>query len=104
MGQRYRRGAMAQRSEIVSPDGDHWAVSRQWVKGPKFRWGLRRRPRSDDLDLLSPLDLIDTPSGIAATLLFVAFIAVAIALLGYVILPLLGLALEFGLAFILIAY
>jgi hypothetical protein len=93
-------------AKISSPLGETWVVSREWVKGPKVRWGVRRKPRAKDLDFIdvSPFDFIDSLTGIAIMLAIAAGIVIAGFLTAFVILPLIGFAVEFAIALVLLAY
>lgn len=97
---------MRTRAEIRSPDGERWVVSRQWVKGPKIRWGARRKPDPDDLLFLdiTPLDFVDSPSGIVFGIVITITIGVVIALTAFVVLPLLGIAVELAIVLVLLGY
>lgn len=98
---------MRKRAEVTSPDGERWVVSRQWVKGPKFHWGARRRPRSEDLDKIdiSPFDVIDDSlTGIVLAFAAVVVIALLVALGAFVVLPVLGIALELIVVIVLLGY
>lgn len=89
---------------VTAPDGERWQVGRRWpTRSIKPRWRRRRRDedaRRDGDDLGDWLPGVPSLSGlddIAVLVVLVAAVAVVILLFGFVILPLLGLAVELAL-------
>ncbi len=91
---------------VTAPNGERWQVGRHWLnKPPPKLWSGRKRRERDDakdgadgLDGLDPTGLLDFGDddflpGIALVLA----VAVVVALLTFVLLPLLGLAFELAL-------
>jgi hypothetical protein len=91
---------------VTAPDGSEWEVRRRWMnrQAPRPFRG-RQRARAGDkaawLDL-PPVDL-SGPDGFLTGILVGVAAAAVIALFVFVILPLLGIALEFALLIVLFA-
>ena len=100
---------MRERRVVTAPDGTRWQVRRRWLERPRRRFVRLspRRPKGDALldaawsvpDPSSLLDAADDPfTGIA---LMVGAVLLA-ALVAFVLLPLLGLALELAVPLVLL--
>lgn len=100
---------------ITAADGDQWKVSRRWTsrRGRLDRWWRFRKPGKDGegfgvSDLLDPLDFLGGAldgglAGIAAVVVISVVVIVLAALLAFIILPILGVALEIAILFMLIS-
>lgn len=80
---------MRKRAEVTSPDGERWVVSQKVVKGPKFHWGARRKALTG---------IVLAFAGV------VVFICVAGCSGAFVVLPVLGTALELIVELVLLGY
>ena len=91
---------LGQSSSVASPDGRTWKVRRRWVERPlpnlRERW---RREEVDGGDILDGLFLADGVEGFGAI-----GAVVAIGVLILVLLPLIGVALEFVVLLLVLAY
>jgi len=85
---------------VNSPDGDRWRVKRRWSNRPlpevKCRWGEKNRDRAANAGIEAASWGVDS---IVATVVA----GVVVALLVFVFLPLIGIALELILIFLLIS-
>ena len=85
---------------VTSPDGDRWQVKRRWMNRPlpdlRRRWGEKNRDRATTagIEAVSFTIMDSIVLSIAA--------GIVVALLVFVLLPLLGIALELILIFLLL--
>lgn len=86
----------------MAPNGERWQVGRRWLnKPPPKPWSRRKRrkkeERDDGIDWLDPTLPLDLADDLLAGTVIVLALVVVVALLAFVILPLLGLAFELAL-------
>lgn len=88
---------------VTAPNGEDWQVGRRWLnKPPPKPWSRRKRRRKDDetpdgSSWLDPTSLIDFGDDFLAGIALGLALAAILALLVFVLLPLLGLAFELAL-------
>jgi hypothetical protein len=100
---------------ITAADGERWKVSRRWTsrRGRLDRWWRFRKPRKDGdgfkvADIFEPLDYLGGAldgglAGIAVVVVFSVVVIVLFALTAFIILPILGVALEIAILVTLIS-
>jgi hypothetical protein len=92
---------MEQGRIVSSPDGDRWLVKRRWSNRPlpdvRRRWGKKNRDRAASAGLETAFWGLD--SSIVATVVAAVVVALAV----FVFLPLIGIAFELILLFLLIS-
>lgn len=105
---------MRERGVVTAPDGTRWRVRRRWLERPVWGLRLRRRRRSPTADavrdgaeagfwsLPDPSGLLDgADDPLVGIVLMVGAVLLA-ALVAFVLLPLLGLALELAVPLVLL--
>lgn len=87
---------------VTAPNGERWQVGRRWLnKPPPKPWSRRKRHKQDDAEdaasWLNPAELLSFGDDFLAGIVLALALAAVVALLAFVLLPLLGLALELAL-------
>jgi hypothetical protein len=87
---------------VTAPNGGRWQVGRRWLsKPPPKPWSRRKRRGQDDAQdgasWLDPTDVLSIGDDFLAGLVLAVALAAVVALLAFVLLPLLGLAFELAL-------
>lgn len=87
---------------VTAPNGERWRVGHRWLStSPPKPWSRRKRRRRDDDDegsgWINPGEFVAVGDDLLTGVVFAMVVAAAIALFAFVVLPLLGLALELAL-------
>lgn len=94
---------MLRKQVVTAPNGERWQVGRRWLnKPPPKLWSRRKRGKQDDDagssgSWLDPGDLLSFGDDFLAGVVLAVVLAAIVALLAFVLLPLLGLAFELAL-------
>ncbi len=94
--------AMLGKRVVTAPNGERWQIGRRWLNQPPPKpWSGRKRREGDDVkDKIGWLDatnFVDFGDDFLAGVALGLALAVVVALLAFVVLPLLGLAFELAL-------
>jgi|GEM_PF-1266514 len=90
------------RSQIItSPDGDRWQVRRRWLDRPVPKIRKSLRTTNDELALEGGLEALS--AGVGDSIPLAIGVSIAVALLIFFLLPLVGIALEIALLLMLLS-